>query len=71
MSQAYLDSPRFLWNLKHPGFVKTQENLKTGIAMEVIGGCMERVNVEALFRIERRLDEEGLDGFKLILNGGR
>ena len=46
-----------------------QTELKRRIAMEVIGGCLERVKIEALLKMEQRLEKEGLEGFKLILNG--
>ena len=44
-------------------------NLKSKIAIRVIGACLERVKIEAMLRIERTLEEEGLGGFRLILNG--
>ena len=37
--------------------------------MEVIGGCLERVRIEAVFKMEQRLENAGLEGFKFILNG--
>jgi hypothetical protein len=43
-------------------------SLKSKIATRVVDACFERVKVEALLIMERKL-EEGLEGFKLILNG--
>ena len=45
-------------------------NLKKTIAMAVINACLERVKIETLLRMEKRLQEEGLEGFKLVMNGG-
>jgi hypothetical protein len=47
-----------------------QTNLKKTIAMAVINACLERVKIETLLRMEKRLQEEGLEGFKLVFNGG-
>jgi hypothetical protein len=46
-----------------------QTGLKRRIVMEVIGGCLERIKIEALFKMEQRLEKEGLEGFRSILNG--
>ena len=54
---------------EEPPDSKMQTELKRKIVMEVIGGCLERVKIEALFRMEQRLEKEGLEGFKFILNG--
>lgn len=52
-----------------PEWMKTQRaNLKGHISKKVIGACLERVKIEALLRMKQRLEEEGLEGFKLIFN---
>jgi hypothetical protein len=48
---------------------RSQTELKRRIVMEVIGGCLERIKIEALFKMEQRLEKEGLEGFRSILNG--
>lgn len=52
-----------------PEWMRYQTQLKKNIASEVISGCLERVKIETLLKMERKLEEEGLEGFKLILNG--
>ena len=47
----------------------TQTELKRRIVIEAMGGCLERIQIEALLRMEQRLEKEGLEGFKSILNG--
>jgi hypothetical protein len=47
-----------------------QINMKKTIAWRVINACLERVKIETLLRMEKTLQEEGLEGFKLVLNGG-
>lgn len=47
----------------------TQIESKRRVVMKVIVGCLERVRIEAAFRMEQRLEKEGLEGFKSILNG--
>jgi len=53
-----------------PQWMKTQSpNMKGHISKKVIRTCLERVKIEALLRMERSLEKDGLEGFKLILNG--
>jgi hypothetical protein len=48
---------------------KTQMELKREVILDVMGGCLERIRFEMLLRMEQRLEEKGLEGFKSILNG--
>ena len=52
-----------------PEWMTPGTSLKNRIATRVVDTCLEKVKVEAMLRIERTLKEEGLEGFKLILNG--
>jgi hypothetical protein len=53
-----------------PELVNTyRASMKRSISMAVITACLERAKIEAVFRMERMLNEEGLEGFKSILNG--
>ena len=51
-----------------PEWVSMRQNLKGEIATRAINACLERIKVEALLRMERTLQDNGLEGFKLILN---
>ena len=46
-----------------------RKNLKNRVAIRVADACLSRVKIEAMLRIERILEEEGLKGFKSMLNG--
>lgn len=52
-----------------PDWMTPRTSMKSRIATRVIDTCLEKVKVEAMLRIERTLKEEGLEGFRLILNG--
>jgi hypothetical protein len=56
---------------KYEDFPKwvVRANLKSHIAARVVEVCLARVKIEAMLRIERTLEDEGLEGFKLIMNG--
>ena len=43
--------------------------MKRKVVMRVMEACLVKLKIEALLRMERTLEEEGLEGFKLIMNG--
>ena len=52
-----------------PEWMTLRTSSKSLIATRVIDACLDKVKVEALLRMERTLKEDGLEGFKLMLNG--
>ncbi len=52
-----------------PEWMKQGTSLKRKVVMRVMEACLVKLKIEALLRMERTLEEEGLEGFKLIMNG--